>query len=90
MPPNNLDFSKVRVLSICQNWPAKTVSSQTECTNLKDKFYPNLSTFFKIARINFGVIIFQDFAVPSLKNDAFDLQTGRSGLPVMANGERRY
>ena len=33
----------------------------------------------------FGVISFQDFAAPSLQNDAFDLQTDQSGRPVLAN-----
>ena len=32
--------------------------------------------FFELARIIFGVIIFQDFAAPSLQNDTFDLQIG--------------
>ena len=31
----------------------------------------------------FEVIIFQDFAAPSLQNGAFSLQTGRSGQPVL-------
>ena len=31
--------------------------------------------------------MFQDFAAPSLQNDAFDLQTGSSGRPVLANGK---
>ena len=32
--------------------------------------------------------MFQDFAAPSLQNDAFDLQAGRSGWPVVANGKQ--
>ena len=62
-------------LSICQNWPARPVSSYMGCTNLKDKFYPSPLNFFKIARASF-VVINIDFAAPSLQNDAFDLQTG--------------
>ena len=48
-----------------------------------DKFYPSPSNFFKMVRTIFGGIIFQDFAAPSFQNDAFDLQTGRSSLPVL-------
>ena len=58
-----------------------------ECTNLKDKFHPSPSNFFHAARSIFGVIIFQDFAAPSLENDAFDLQAGRTDLPFPANGK---
>ena len=47
--------------------------------------YPGRSNFYKIVRTIFGVIIFQDFAAPSLQNDAFDLQTGRSGWPVLGS-----
>ena len=37
-------------------------SSQMECTNLKNKFYPSPSNFFKtVCTIIFSVIIFQDF-----------------------------
>ena len=50
-------------------------------------FYPSPSNFFKITRTIFGVIIFQDSAAPSLLKDTFDLQTGRSGQPVMTNGK---
>ena len=46
------------------------------CANLKFKFYPGLSNFFKMEGTFFGVIIFQDFAEPSLQN----------GLPVLADG----
>ena len=35
-----------------------------------------------MVRTIFGVIIFQDFAAPSIQNDAFDLQTGRPDRPV--------
>ena len=38
-----------------------------------------LQNFFKIARTIFGVVIFQDFTALFLQNNAFDLQTGRSG-----------
>ena len=58
-----------------------------ECTNFKDKFYPSNSNFFKIARTIFEMINFQDFVAPSLQNDAFDLQTARSGQPVQENGK---
>ena len=44
-----------------------------------NKYYPSPSHFFKIACTIFRVIIFQDFAAPSLQNETFDLQTGRSG-----------
>ena len=57
------------------------------CANLKDSFYPSPLNVFKIARTSFGVIIFQDFAAPSLQNDALDLQTGQSGRPILANGK---
>ena len=59
------------------------LTGRPECTNLKDKFYPSPSNFFKIARTIFGVIIFQDCATASLQNDAFDFQAGR---PVLAYG----
>ena len=65
----------MRPLSICQNWPARPVSSKTECTNLKDNFYPSILNSFKIVRTIFGVIILQDFAAPSLQNVSFDFQT---------------
>ena len=58
-----------------------------ECANLKDKFYVRPLNFFKIACTSFGMIIFHDFAAPSLQINAFDLQTGRSGRPVLANGK---
>ena len=35
-----------------------------------------------MVRTIFGVIIFQDFAVPSLQNDTFNLQTGQPDRPV--------
>ena len=54
--------AKLRALSICQNWPARPVSSTTEYTDLKDKFYRRPSDYFKIARTILGVINFQDFA----------------------------
>ena len=57
---------------------------QTECTNFKNPLYPSPSNFFKIARTIFGVIVFQDFAVPSLQNDA--LHTGQTHQPVLASG----
>ena len=44
---------------------------------MKDKFYPSPPNFFKIGHTVFGVIIFQDFAAPSLQYDPFDLQTGQ-------------
>ena len=74
------DRVRNRGLSICQNWLARPDTFQTEFTNFKDKFYSCPSNFLKIARTIFVLIIFQDFAAPSLQNDAFDLQTGR---PVM-------
>ena len=45
------------------------------CVALKfcQNSYSCPSNFFKIARTIFGVIIFQDFAAPSLQTDAFDL-----------------
>ena len=57
--------------------------------NLKDKCYrnPSPSTFFKITRTGFEVII------PSLQNEAFDLQTGRFDRldqPVLANEKRSF
>ena len=52
-----------------------------------NKSYPSSSNFFKTARTIFGVIIFQDFAAPSLQIDAFGLLTGWSGWPVLANGK---
>ena len=76
-----------KAFSICLNWPPRLVNLKTECTNLKDKFYPGPSNFFKIARIIFGVKIFQDFAAPSLQNDAFDLQIGPPDRPVPENGK---
>ena len=54
---------------------------------MKDKFHPCPSNFFHIARTVFGVISFQDFAAPSLQNDAFDLQAGRPDRPVPENGK---
>ena len=53
----------------------------------KVKFYPSTLNFFKIVHTIFRVIIFQDFAAPSLQNDAFDLQTSLSGQPVLTNGK---
>ena len=47
-------------------------------------FYPSPSNFFKILRAFF---IFHDFAAPSLQNDTFNLQTGWSGRPILANGK---
>ena len=63
--------------------------------NLKDKCYrnPSPSTLFKITRTGFEVIISQDFAAPSLQNEAFDLQTGRFDRldqPVLSNGKRSF
>ena len=69
-------------LSICQNWPARAVSSKTECSNLKGNFYLSPWNFFKIARTIFGVIVFLEFTTPFLENEAIDLQTGR---PVLTN-----
>ena len=57
---------------------------KTECTNLT---YPCPSNFFKMARTIFGVIIFRDFAAPSLQNGAFDLQIGRQDHSILANGK---
>ena len=54
---------------------------------MKGKFCPRPSNFFKIVRTSCGVIIFQDFGALSLQNDAFHLQTGRSGRPVLTNGK---
>ena len=54
---------------------------------LKNKFNPCPSIFFKIARNIFGVIMFSNFVAPSLQNDSFDVQTGRSGQPVLTNGK---
>ena len=51
---------KFRVLSIGQNCQARLVNLQTDCTDLKDTFYPSPSNFFKIAPTIFGLIIFQD------------------------------
>ena len=53
--------------------------------HLKNTFYASPSHFFKITRTVFEVTTFQDFATPLLQNDAFDLQTGRSDMPVLAN-----
>ena len=47
------------------------------------KVYPSSLNFFKITRAIFGVIIFKDFALPSIQKDAFDLQTG---WPVLTSG----
>ena len=73
------------MLSVFQNWPV-----HRSVLNGMYQFggYPSSSNFFKIARTIFGVIIFQDFAAPSLQNDAFDLQTGQSGQPVLTKGVR--
>ena len=68
----------LRVLSICQNFN----------NYLKATFYASPSKFFKIVNTIFRVIIFQDFAGPSLQSGAFDIQTGRSGWPVLEN--RKY
>ena len=76
--------SNTEAFSIWQKWP---VNTWTEFTNFKDKFHASNSNFFKIARTIFALIIFQDFAAPSLQNDSFDLQTGRSGRPTLANGK---
>ena len=43
--------------------------------------------FLKIVRSIFEVILFHDFAAPFLQNGGFDLQTGRCGQPVLANGK---
>ena len=56
-------------------------------TGLKDKCYPSPWNFFKIAPTILGVIIYQDFASPSLQYDTFDLQTGQSGRTVLASGK---
>ena len=55
---------------------------------MKDKFYPSPSNFLKIASTIFEVIFLKDFLAPSLENDAFDLQAGRSGGSVLTNGKR--
>ena len=81
---------KFRALSICQNCLARLVSSQTDCTDLKDKFYPSPSNFFKIAPTIFGLIIFQDCTgfystIPSYLTYLILIQSGWSGRPVLAN-----
>ena len=58
-----------------------------EFTNFKDDLYPSLLNFFKMAHTIFGVIIFRDFAAPSLQNDTFDLQTRWPDQPVLSNGK---
>ena len=37
-------------------------------------------------QFQFRVIIFHDFAAPSLQNNVFEPQNGQSGRPVLANG----
>ena len=70
-------------------WPDRSV--RTECTDLKDKCYRIdflvLRIYFRIARTIFGVITFQDFAAPSLRNDTFALQSRRSDRPARENGK---
>ena len=56
-----------------------------EYIRFKNKFYPSPSKFFKIECTSFGVIILKDVPAPSLQNDAFDLQTGWSGPPVLVS-----
>ena len=65
----------VGVVAICESWIARVVSSQMGFIDLKVNFSPSPPKFFKIAYTIFGVITFQDFALPCLQNDVFDLQS---------------
>ena len=62
---------------------ARAVSSQMDFTDLKVNFCPSPPNLFKIAHTIFGVITFQDFALPCLQNDTFDLQTKSYSKPVL-------
>ena len=44
-----LELNSIRVFSTFQNWPVSQVNSQTDCTDLKNKFHASPSNFFKIA-----------------------------------------
>ena len=85
-PILSLSHTPVRALGICQNW----LASPSQFVNrmyvmyLKHMFYPRPSNFITMACTVFGVIIFQDFAAPSLQNDTFGSQTGHCDWPVLA------
>ena len=80
--------NKLRAHSGCFSFEKTDSPDRSVCRRnlpiLRITFYSSNSNFFKIARTLFRVIIFQDFAAPSLQNRAFDLQTGQSGRPVLA------
>ena len=60
-----------------------------DLNDLKVNFFSSPSNFFKTVHTIFGVITFQDFALPSLQNGAFDLQTRSYGHPVLPKKKKK-
>ena len=75
----NSRWLRLRVFSICQNW---------QCSNLKDKFYPRRSNFFKIARTILGLIIFKILQQHPFNMTRSIYGLAWSGRPVSTNGRR--
>ena len=71
----------LRALSFCQNWPARPVSLQRKCNDLKEHLHDNPS------HCSGGVYIILEVCYSEGVVELF-LPNGRSGQSLLSNGKR--
>ena len=74
-------------VSICQNGPASSIISQTECTNLNDSLYATFLNCFKMTHTTLRMCHFEELEESVLQIGSLHLRSDRSGQPVLINGK---